>query len=69
MYPWGGRRTLITESLAKSDLLLLNLDSPTRIPSYRDPTFLDLTIALDSEWRTLTANNLPIIVQLGILSK
>ena len=65
------RGTLIRESLTNSDLLLLNLDSPTTcLPSHGDPTSPDLTIAssqiaLDSEWCTLTTLNsghLPIIV-------
>ena len=43
------------------DFLLLNFDSPTRLPSSGDPISPDLTIAsshiaLDLEWRTLTTN-------------
>ena len=61
---------LITESLTNSELLLLNFDSPTRLPSRRNPACPDLTIAsshipLESEWLTLTTLNsdhLPIIV-------
>ena len=54
MYTCEGKGTLITESLKNSELLLLNLDSPTRLSSRMDPISPDLTIAsshiaLDSE--------------------
>ena len=38
------RGTLITESFPNSNLLLFNLDSPTRQPSHRDPTSPNLSI-------------------------
>ena len=49
---WG---TLITESHTHSNILLLNLDFPTRLHSRRNPNSPDLTvasshIAMDSEW-------------------
>ena len=48
------RGTVIAESLTNSNLLLLNLDSPTGVPSREDRTSPDITIAsshtaLDSE--------------------
>ena len=71
MYAGGGGKG--RQSFTNSNLLLLNLDSPTRLPSHGDSTSPDLTVAsshisLDSEWRTLTTlnfNHIPIIVQPG----
>ena len=59
---WGpltSGRPSQTESLTNFDLLFLNLNSPTLVPSCRDPTSPDLTIDsscmnFDSEWRILT---------------
>ena len=67
------RGILISELLTNSNLLFLNLNSPTHLLSRGDLAFPDLTITssyigLDSEWRTLTTLNsdhFPIILQLG----
>ena len=71
------RGTLITESLTNTYLLLLNPDSLTRVPSRRDPTSTDLTIAsshiaLNSKWctlMTLSSIYILIIVKLGSSSQ
>ena len=69
----AGRGEIIHDTLTDSDLVLLNTDSPTRLPSDSNPTSPDLSIstphiAIDSEWSTLTTLNsdhLPIFIQLG----
>ena len=63
----------ILNALNPADLIILNTDTPTRLPKHGNPTSPDLSIstpeiALDFEWTTLTTLNsdhLPILLHLG----
>ena len=63
----------ILNALIPADLVILNTDTPTRLPSHGNPTSPDLSIstpdiATDLEWTTLTTLNsdhLPILLYLG----
>ena len=69
----ASRGVSIHDSLVDSDLVLLNTEQHTRLPTSGNPSSPDLTIssphiAIDSDWRpTITGNSdhLPIIIQLG----
>ena len=69
----ASRGDSIQDSLTDSDLVLLNTDQATRLPTSGNPSSPDLSIAsphiaIDSEWRPIITGNsdhLPIIIQLG----
>ena len=62
----------INSALETSQLMVINQDSPTRVPSSGDPSSPDITITnshlgIDSSWETrttLNSDHLPIIVDL-----
>ncbi|MCP4061384.1 MAG: hypothetical protein GY738_29760 [Pseudoalteromonas sp.] len=66
------RGEALLEALNESSLCLLNEDSPTRLPSFGQPTSPDLSLcsahlALDFSWHTLTtlrSDHLPILLSL-----
>ena len=66
----AGRGSAIVEALNDSNLTLLNLDHPTRLPKSGNPSSPDLTLcsphlALDADWNpltTLNSDHLPIII-------
>ena len=66
------RGAKVVEALIGSSLMVLNQDSPTRVPSNGPPSSPDLTIAnchmgLNSSWQpitTLNSDHLPIVVDL-----
>ena len=68
----AARGQSILDSLTSSNLVLLNSDSPTRLPSSGNPSSPDLTIVTpeivpDLEWSTITTLNsdhLPILIHL-----
>ena len=68
----AARGDYILDALTDSNLVLLNSDAPTRLPSHGLPSSPDLTIstphiALDFDWSphtTLNSDHLPIIISL-----
>ena len=66
----AGRGSAIVEAINDSNLTLLNLDFPTRLPKSGNPSSPDLTLcsphlALDADWTpltTLNSDHLPIII-------
>ena len=69
----AARGELIEESLSLRDLVILNTDTPTRLPAHGNPTSPDISIstpeiATDFDWTTLTSlksDHLPILLHLG----